>query len=70
MPHQLSAGVRTLARNIGSLDVSLYEFGLVFRPRPDAARTAPILRVDRGPAVHELAVLEAALPDQLISAPC
>jgi phenylalanyl-tRNA synthetase beta chain len=58
--------LRTLARNIGLGfgDVALYEFGLVFRPRPDAAPTAPILRVDRGPAVHELAQLEAALPDQ------
>ena len=58
--------LRTLARNLGRgfTDVLLYEFGLVFRPRPDAAPTAPILRVDRGPAVHELAQLEAALPDQ------
>jgi phenylalanyl-tRNA synthetase beta chain len=57
---------RTLVRNLGRgfSDVSLYEFGLVFRPRPDAAPTAPILRVDRAPAVHELAELEAALPDQ------
>jgi phenylalanyl-tRNA synthetase beta chain len=57
---------RTLARNLGRgfSDLSLYEFGLVFRPRPDAAPTAPILRVDRAPAVHELARLEAALPDQ------
>ena len=58
--------LRTLARNIGRgfTDVSLYEFGLVFQPRPDAPPGAPILRVDRGPAVHELAELEAALPDQ------
>jgi phenylalanyl-tRNA synthetase beta chain len=57
---------RTLARNLGRgfSDVSLYECGLVFRPRPDAAPTALILRVDRAPAVHELAQLEAALPDQ------
>jgi phenylalanyl-tRNA synthetase beta chain len=57
---------RTLARNIGRgfADVSLYEFGLVFHPRPDAPPAAPILRVDRGPAVHELAAMEAALPDQ------
>jgi phenylalanyl-tRNA synthetase beta chain len=57
---------RTLARNLGRgfSDLSLYEFGLVFRPRPDSAPTAPILRVDRAPAVHELAQLEAALPDQ------
>jgi phenylalanyl-tRNA synthetase beta chain len=58
--------LRTVARNLGRgfSDVALYEFGLVFRPRPDAAPTAPILRVERGPAVHELAQLEAALPDQ------
>ncbi|HTA09337.1 MAG TPA: phenylalanine--tRNA ligase subunit beta [Streptosporangiaceae bacterium] len=58
--------LRTLARNLGLgfSDVALYEFGHVFSPRPDAAPTAPILRVDRGPAVHELALLEAALPDQ------
>jgi phenylalanyl-tRNA synthetase beta chain len=58
--------LRTLARNLGLgfSDVALYEFGRVFSPRPDAAPTAPILRVDRGPAVHELAQLEAALPDQ------
>ncbi|HSR87039.1 MAG TPA: phenylalanine--tRNA ligase subunit beta [Streptosporangiaceae bacterium] len=57
---------RTLTRNLGRgfSDVSLYETGLVFRPRPDAAPTAPILRVDRAPAVHELAQLTAALPDQ------
>jgi phenylalanyl-tRNA synthetase beta chain len=58
--------LRTLARNLGrgTGDVSLYELGLVFRPRPDAAAQAPILRVDRGPSPHELAELEAALPDQ------
>ncbi|HEY2639325.1 MAG TPA: phenylalanine--tRNA ligase subunit beta [Streptosporangiaceae bacterium] len=58
--------LRTLARNLGRgfTDVPLYESGLVFRPRPNAAAIAPILRVDRGPAVHELAELEAALPDQ------
>ncbi len=58
--------LRTLARNLGRgfSDVPLYEFGLVFRPRPNAAPVAPILRVDRGPAVHEVAELEAALPDQ------
>ncbi|MGO8956539.1 MAG: phenylalanine--tRNA ligase subunit beta [Streptosporangiaceae bacterium] len=58
--------LRTLARNLGRgfTDVPLYEFGLVFRPRPDAAPVAPTLRVDRGPAVHEIAELDAALPDQ------
>jgi len=58
--------LRTLARNLGRgfTDVPLYEFGLVFRPRPDAVPVAPTLRVDRGPSVHEVAQLEAALPDQ------
>ena len=57
---------RTLARNLGRgfTDVPLYEFGLVFRPRPNAPSVAPMLRVDRGPAVHEVAELDAALPDQ------
>jgi phenylalanyl-tRNA synthetase beta chain len=57
---------RTLARNLGRgfSDVALYEFGLVFRPRPDAPRIAPILPVDRPPTVDEIARLEAALPDQ------
>jgi phenylalanyl-tRNA synthetase beta chain len=58
--------LRTLTRNVGRGfgDVALHEFGLVFRPRPDAPDVAPILPVDRGPTVHEVAELEAALPDQ------
>ena len=58
--------LRVLARNIGRgfADTALYEIGLVFRPRPGAAAQAPILAVDRGPTVAELASLEAALPDQ------
>jgi phenylalanyl-tRNA synthetase beta chain len=57
---------RVLTRNLGRgfADVALYEFGLVFRPRPDQDPAAPILRVDRGPTAHEVAELEAALPDQ------
>jgi phenylalanyl-tRNA synthetase beta chain len=57
---------RVLVRNLGRgfADVALYEMGLVFRPRPDAPAAAPILRVDRGPTVHEVAELDAALPDQ------
>jgi phenylalanyl-tRNA synthetase beta chain len=57
---------RVLARNIGRgfADTALFEIGLVFRPRPGAAPAAPILAVDRGPTVAELATLEAALPDQ------
>jgi phenylalanyl-tRNA synthetase beta chain len=57
---------RVLTRNVGRgfADIALYEIGLVFRPRPGAADSAPILPVDRGPTVAELASLEAALPDQ------
>jgi phenylalanyl-tRNA synthetase beta chain len=57
---------RVLARNIGRgfADTALFETGLVFRPRPEAAAAAPILAVDRGPTVAELATLESALPDQ------
>jgi phenylalanyl-tRNA synthetase beta chain len=58
--------LRVLARNVGRgfADVAVYEMGLVFQPRPDGATSAPILAVDRGPTVHEIAELEAALPDQ------
>ncbi len=58
--------LRVLARNIGRgfADAALFEIGLVFRPRPGAAPAAPILAVDRGPTVAELATLEAAVPDQ------
>ncbi len=58
--------LRVLARNIGRgfPDVALFEIGMVFRPRPGAPAVAPILPVDRGPTVAELASLEAALPDQ------
>ncbi len=57
---------RVLARNIGRgfADTALFEIGQVFRPRPGAAPSAPILPVDRGPTAAELASLEAALPDQ------
>jgi len=57
---------RTLARNTGRGfgDTDLFETGLVFRPRPGAAVTAPILATDRGPTEAELASLAAALPDQ------
>ncbi|MBV9384245.1 MAG: phenylalanine--tRNA ligase subunit beta [Streptosporangiaceae bacterium] len=57
---------RVLLRNIGRGfgDLALFETGLVFRPRPGAPSVAPILPVNRGPSVQELAALEAALPDQ------
>jgi phenylalanyl-tRNA synthetase beta chain len=58
--------LRVLGRNLGRgfADTALFEMGLVFRPRPGASSVAPILDVDRGPTVEELATLEAALPDQ------
>jgi phenylalanyl-tRNA synthetase beta chain len=58
--------LRVLGRNVGRglADVALFEMGLVFLGRPDGQRVAPILRVDRGPTVPEVATLEAALPDQ------
>src|SRR6202044_1853343 len=58
--------LRVLGRNIGRgfTDTELFEIGLVFRPRPGAPASAPILPVDRGPSIAELAALEAALPDQ------
>ncbi len=57
---------RVLTRNIGRgfADTALFEIGLVFRPRPGAPASAPILATDRGPSASELAELEAALPDQ------
>ncbi len=58
--------LRVLGRNVGRgfADVALFELGVVFLTRPEGQRIAPILRVDRGPAVQELATLDAALPDQ------
>jgi phenylalanyl-tRNA synthetase beta chain len=58
--------LRMLARNVGRgfTDVALYEAGLVFRPRPGAPATAPILATDRGPTPEELSSVEAALPEQ------
>jgi phenylalanyl-tRNA synthetase beta chain len=58
--------LRVLGRNIGRgfADVALFELGLVFLTRPEGQRIAPILRVDRGPSVQDVATLHAALPDQ------
>jgi phenylalanyl-tRNA synthetase beta chain len=58
--------LRVAARNIGRgfPDLALFESGLVFRPRPGAPASAPILATDRGPTVAEQGALEAALPDQ------
>lgn len=58
--------LRALVRNVGRgfPDVSLYEMGLVFRPREGAPAAAPRLAVDRGPTEEEVAAVDAALPDQ------
>ena len=58
--------LRVLTRNIGRGfgDIGLFESGHVFREPPGGPRTAPILRVDRGPTAEEVATLDAALPDQ------
>ncbi len=58
--------LRVLTRNIGRGfgDIGLFENGRVFREPPGGPRTAPILRVDRGPTAEELATLETALPGQ------
>ncbi len=58
--------LRVLVRNIGRgfTDVGLFETGRVFLQHRNGPRIAPILRTDRGPTVHEVATLEAALPDQ------
>ncbi len=56
---------KATARNVGrgQTDVALFETGLVYLPRPGATR-APVLPVDRGPGAEELALLDAALPEQ------
>lgn len=56
----------TLRRNAGrgQTDLALFETGLVFLPRAGAPATAPRLRVDRRPDAAELALLDAALPEQ------
>jgi phenylalanyl-tRNA synthetase beta chain len=58
--------LRVLVRNIGRgfADVGMFETGRVFLQHRNGPRSAPILRTDRGPTVHELATLEAALPEQ------
>jgi phenylalanyl-tRNA synthetase beta chain len=56
----------TLRRNVGrgTGDVALFEFGMVFRQKPDQAPVAPRLTVERRPTDDELALLDAALPRQ------
>jgi phenylalanyl-tRNA synthetase beta chain len=62
LPGLLRVLLRNLGRGFG--DVGLFETGRVFLEHPGGPRGAPILRVDRGPTVQEVASLEAALPDQ------
>ncbi len=58
--------LRVLSRNLGRgfADLALFEMGQVFLTRPQGQGCAPVLRVDRGPTEAEVAILEAALPDQ------
>src|SRR5690606_14144838 len=58
--------LKTLLRNVGRgfPDVAQFECGAVFRPRPDAPGTAPVLAVDRRPTPEELDRIESALPAQ------
>jgi phenylalanyl-tRNA synthetase beta chain len=62
----LSGLLAALRRNAGrgAADLALFEQGLVFRPRKDAAPVAPRLTVERRPTDEELASLDAALPLQ------
>jgi len=55
----------TLARNLGrgQRDASLYELGLVFRPKPDAA-APPVMGVAGRPSDVDIAATDAAIPDQ------
>lgn len=58
--------LQTLRRNLarGLVDVSLFEIGRVFMPRPGQTIATPRLPVDRRPTEHELAAVDAGLPDQ------
>ncbi len=62
LPGLLAALRRNVGR--GTVDVALYEAGLVFRPGPDPLPAPPDLPVDRRPTDAEIAALEAALPAQ------
>jgi phenylalanyl-tRNA synthetase beta chain len=62
LPSLFRAALRNVGR--GFTDIALFESGVVFRPRPGASASAPILATDRGPTPEELASLEAALPGQ------
>ncbi len=62
LPGLLRVAVRNIGR--GFANIGLFETGRVFLQHQGGPRTAPILRVNRGPTVAEVATLEAALPDQ------
>jgi phenylalanyl-tRNA synthetase beta chain len=62
LPGLLAALRRNVGR--GSVDVAVYEAGLVFRPGPDPLPAPPALPVDRRPSDAEVMALEAALPAQ------
>ncbi|HRW18893.1 MAG TPA: phenylalanine--tRNA ligase subunit beta [Dermatophilaceae bacterium] len=55
-----------LRRNVsrGVRDVALFELGLVTRPAPGAAHTAPVPGVDRRPDDETIAAIDAAVPPQ------
>ncbi|MFD1860645.1 phenylalanine--tRNA ligase subunit beta [Aeromicrobium camelliae] len=65
----LTGLLRAAGLNVGRghEDVALTEMGRVFRTRDDSPH-APIYGVDRRPTDDELAVLDAALPDQPLMA--
>lgn len=65
----LTGLLRSAGLNVGRGhdDVAISEVGRVFRPR-SGAPAAPIYGVDRRPTPDELAVLDAALPDQPLTA--
>ena len=58
--------LQALRRNVGRglNDLTLFELGRVFLPRPGQTVATPRLPVDRRPSADELAQLEAGLPDQ------
>jgi phenylalanyl-tRNA synthetase beta chain len=60
LPGLLRAAARNVSR--GQDDLSLFEVGSVFLPRPGAV--APVPGVDRRPSDAELAEIESALPGQ------
>lgn len=62
LPALLTALRRNVSRGLD--DLSLFEIGRVFLPRPGQVISTPRLGVDRRPSADELAQLEAGLPDQ------